>query len=132
MQKLPGVLGASGEQHKWSENSAWYQDESRRAGILVCSSGLSISDFLESDVGFIWVKVTGVRVYNCYFSRSTLSRSSRPRYSSLRKASERLIDELGWAKSAESLEDTMRAARRKVVAACDHSMPRRGHGRTGD
>ena len=26
----------------------------------------------------------------------------------------------------------MRAARRKVVAACDHSMPRRGHGRTGD
>ena len=24
------------------------------------------------------------------------------------------------------------AARRKVVAACDHSMPRRGHGRTGD
>ena len=38
----------------------------------------------------------------------------------------RLIDELGWAKSAESLEDTVRAARRKVVAACDHSMPRRG------
>ena len=26
----------------------------------------------------------------------------------------------------------MRAAGRKVVAACDHSMPRRGHGRTGD
>ena len=26
----------------------------------------------------------------------------------------------------------MRAARRKVVAACDHSMPRRRHGRTGD
>ena len=26
----------------------------------------------------------------------------------------------------------MRAARRKVVAACDHSMPRRWHGRTGD
>ena len=29
----------------------------------------------------------------------------------------RLIDELGWAKSAESLEDTVRSARRKVVAA---------------
>ena len=26
----------------------------------------------------------------------------------------------------------MRAARRQVVAACDHSMPRRGLGRTGD
>ena len=26
----------------------------------------------------------------------------------------------------------MREARRKVVAACDHSMPRRRHGRTGD
>ena len=26
----------------------------------------------------------------------------------------------------------MRAARRKLVAACDHSMPRRGHGRTED
>ena len=44
----------------------------------------------------------------------------------------RLIDELGWARSTGSLEDTVRAARRKVVAACDHSMPRHGHGRTGD
>ena len=44
----------------------------------------------------------------------------------------RLIDELSCAKSAGSLEDTVRAARRKVVAACDHSMFRRGHGRTGD
>ena len=44
----------------------------------------------------------------------------------------RLIDELGWARSAGSLEDTVRAPRRKVVAACDHSMPRPGHGRTGD
>ena len=44
----------------------------------------------------------------------------------------RLIDELGWAGSAGSLEDTVRAVRRKVVAACDHSMPCHGHGRTGD
>ena len=44
----------------------------------------------------------------------------------------RLIDELGWARSAGSLEDTVGAMRRKVVAACDHSMTRRGHGRTGD
>ena len=44
----------------------------------------------------------------------------------------RLMDELGWAQFAGSLEDTLRAARRKMVAACDRSMPRRGHGRTGD
>ena len=39
----------------------------------------------------------------------------------------RLIDELGWASPAGSLEDTVPAARRKVVAECDHSMPRREH-----
>ena len=44
----------------------------------------------------------------------------------------RLIDELGWARSAGSFEDTVRAVRGKVVAACDHSMPRRGQRRTGD
>ena len=44
----------------------------------------------------------------------------------------RLIEELGWAKSAGSLKDIVWAAKRKVVAACDHSMPRRGHGRAGD
>ena len=49
------------EQHKCSENSAWYQDASRRAGILVCSPDLSIADFLETDAGFVWVEVAGVR-----------------------------------------------------------------------
>ena len=44
----------------------------------------------------------------------------------------RLIDDLGWARSAESLEDTVRAVRRKVIVACDQSMSRRGHRRTGD
>ena len=34
------------EQHKWSENSALYQDASRRAGIRVCSPDLSIGDSL--------------------------------------------------------------------------------------
>ena len=34
------------EQHKWFENSAWYQDASRTAGNLVCSPDLSIRDFL--------------------------------------------------------------------------------------
>ena len=56
------------EQHKWSENSAWYQDASRRPGILVCSSDLNIGDFLETNAGFVLVEVAGVRVYSCYFS----------------------------------------------------------------
>ena len=43
------------EQHKWSENSTWYQDASRGAGIILCSPGLSIGDFLESGAGFVWV-----------------------------------------------------------------------------
>ena len=41
------------EQHKWSENFAWHQDASRRAGILVCSPDLSIGDFLEINAGFV-------------------------------------------------------------------------------
>ena len=42
------------EQHKWSENSARYQDASRRdAFILVCSPDLSIGDFLATDVAFV-------------------------------------------------------------------------------
>ena len=56
------------EQHKWSENSAWYQDASRRAGILVCSPDMSIGDFLETHAEFVWVEVARVRVYSCYFS----------------------------------------------------------------
>ena len=56
------------EQPKWSQNSAWYQDASLTAGILVCSPGLSIGVVLESDAGFVSVKVAGVRVYSCYFS----------------------------------------------------------------
>ena len=54
--------------HKWSENSAWYQGASRRADILVCSPDLSVEDFLESDSGFVWMAVVGVRVYSCFFS----------------------------------------------------------------
>ena len=56
------------EQYKWSENSAWYQDASRRAGILVCGPDLSIGDFLEVDAGFVWVEMAGVRVDSCFFS----------------------------------------------------------------
>ena len=56
------------EQHTWSENSTLYQDASRRAGILVCSPDLNIEDFLETDTGFVWAQVAGVRVCSCYFS----------------------------------------------------------------
>ena len=56
------------EQNKWSKNSAWYQDASRRAGILVCRPDLNIGDFLETDERFVRVEVAGVRVYSCYFS----------------------------------------------------------------
>ena len=55
-------------QYKWSENSAWYQDASRRAGILVSNPDLGVGDFLETDAGFVWVEVAGVRVYSCYLS----------------------------------------------------------------
>ena len=56
------------EHHKCSENSAWYQDASRRVGILVCSPDLSIGDFLENDPGFFLVEVAGVRLNSFYFS----------------------------------------------------------------
>ena len=145
------------EQHKWSENSAWYQDASRRAGILFCSPNFSIGDFLETDAGFVWIidwcvlQVITLSDHQCIElsirersyplnmrrggkgrspSRSTKQLSKDKLQNYLEEI--RLIDKLGWAKSAGSLEDTMRAARRKVVAACDHSMPRRGHGRSGD
>ena len=65
------------------ENSAWYQNALRRAGILVCSPNLSVVDFLESDAGFVWVELTS--------PTTILSRSSRPRSSFFRKASVRLL-----------------------------------------
>ena len=56
------------EGYKRSDNSVWYQDASRRSGILVYNPDLGIGDILESDAGFVWVKVAGVWVYSCYFS----------------------------------------------------------------
>ena len=29
---------------------------------------MSVGNFLESEAGFVWVEVAGVRVYSCYFS----------------------------------------------------------------
>ena len=79
------------EQHKWSENSAWHQDASRRAGILVCRPELSIVDFPDTDAGFAWVDVVGYVCTTATFLPTILTRSSKPRSSSLRKASERLV-----------------------------------------
>ena len=52
-------------------------------------------------------------------------------------AQEQKLDPILGQKMAEVEEKkntqyTVLAVRRKLVAACDHSMPRRGHGRTGD
>ena len=33
-----------------------------------CNPDLGVGDFLETDAGFGWVEVAGVRVYSCYFS----------------------------------------------------------------
>ena len=186
----------------------------RRAGILVFSPDLRIRDLLETDAGFVWADVAGVRVYSCYFfpndpfkifetqilhleeslgeadgrsltasdfnskspewgearldrrgilvsemvarndligfNRGSIQERSHPvnlgrgdkarspswntRRLSKNKLQKhldetRLIDELGRAKSAGSLEDTVQRAWREVVAACDHSMPRRGQAR---
>ena len=37
----------------------------KEACILVCNPDLGIGDFLETDAGFVWVEVAGVRVYSC-------------------------------------------------------------------
>ena len=29
---------------------------------------MSIGDFLETDAGFVWEEVAGMRIYSCYFS----------------------------------------------------------------
>ena len=79
------------KQHKWSENSTWYQVASRRAGILVCSADLNIGDFLETDAGFVWVEVAGCVCTPVNPLPMILSRSSRPRSFSSRKASVRLV-----------------------------------------
>ena len=48
------------------------KNASRRAGILVCDPDYRIGDFLETDTGFVWVEVAGLRVYSCYSLRVTL------------------------------------------------------------
>ena len=88
-EKRADVLLTS-QQHKWSENSAWYQDTSRRAGILVCNPDLSIADFLETDAGSFGWRWWGYVCKAATFLPTTLSRSLRPRSSSLRKASKML------------------------------------------
>ena len=62
--RLTDVLLIS-ELYKWSENSAWYQNASRRSEILVSNIDYIIGDFLETDAGVVWVEVAGMRVYSC-------------------------------------------------------------------
>ena len=56
------------EQYRKPENSVWFQDASRRAGIITCNPDLGVAKVLETDRGFVWVELAGVRVYSCYFS----------------------------------------------------------------
>ncbi|XP_043469805.1 uncharacterized protein LOC122503366 [Leptopilina heterotoma] len=56
------------EQCRKPEFSVWFQDASGRSGIQVCNPDIVIGDFLETDKGFVWVEVAGVRIYSCYFS----------------------------------------------------------------
>ena len=72
------------EQYIWTENSAWFQDASRRASILVCCIDLSIGDFLESDAVFVWVEVVGVKCTAATSLPAIPSRSLRHRSSFLR------------------------------------------------
>ncbi|XP_051170483.1 uncharacterized protein LOC127287535 [Leptopilina boulardi] len=56
------------EQYRKPGFSVWFEDASRRSGIQVCNPDIAIGDFLETDKGFVWVEVAGVRIYSCYFS----------------------------------------------------------------
>ena len=71
--------------------SAWYQDASKKAGILLCSPGLSIVNFLETDAGFVWVEVAGVLVCSRYFSPNDPFEIFETQILLLEKASERLV-----------------------------------------
>ena len=64
-ERRPDVLLIS-EQYKWSEIST--QDASRRTGILVCNLDCGVEDILESDGKLVWVEVTEMCVYICFFS----------------------------------------------------------------
>ena len=50
------------EQYRKPENSVWLQDASRRAGIVTCNPDLGVAKVLETDRGFVWVELAGVRV----------------------------------------------------------------------
>ena len=63
------------KQYKRLENFDWYQDASQRAGIHVCKRDFGIGDSLETNKGFVWVKMVGVRVFSCYY-RSHMKRTT--------------------------------------------------------
>ncbi|XP_043481309.1 uncharacterized protein LOC122510602 [Leptopilina heterotoma] len=56
------------EQYKKPEFSDWFQDASRRSGINIFNPNLTVGNFLETDKGFVWAEVAGVRIDSSYFS----------------------------------------------------------------
>lgn len=56
------------EQYNSLNKVNWYEDESKRAGIVVPEMGVTAYDTQQT--GFVWVELAGVRVYSCYFSPS--------------------------------------------------------------
>ena len=127
------------EQYKWFENSAWYQDASRRAGILACNLNYDIGDFLETATEFVWVEVVAGRVYFSWndpldvfdtqilLVKESLSEAlmvlNTVREMTFRRGAGGSIINLTIA--ASCLDSTI--GDWYVLAACDHSMPRQGH-----
>lgn len=62
------VLFFSEQYKKPDPSNSWFQDASARAGILVCNPAMTVSKFLEADMGFVWVEIADLRLYSCYFS----------------------------------------------------------------
>lgn len=56
------------EQCRKPGSSVWYVDTSGRSGIQLCNPNLTVGEFRETNNGFVWVEVAGVRIYSCYFS----------------------------------------------------------------
>lgn len=46
----------------------WYQDNTKRAAILLLNKNLIIDSVCEENTGFVWITVNGVRIYSVYFS----------------------------------------------------------------
>lgn len=58
------------EQYKRPETQMWYEDVSRKAGIYIVNPILqrNVTKYKTSGKYFVWVEISGVRYYSCYFS----------------------------------------------------------------